>query len=138
MEDLLTIKEIARRLKVAESTVKYWRDKYPEYMPVGEGGRYPKYRPEAIRVFQIIGEGISDNLQQQEIANRLSAEFALNIERTETRLAATTAATTQQQQPEVEFLRELVKQQAAIIEELTRRQLPAGKRSWWPFKKGKH
>ena len=139
MDKLLTIKEIAQRLDMAESTVKYYRDKFPEYMPTVKAGRYPKYKPEALEIFKIIAEGYSNNLQQQDIADRLSADFALNAEQTETGLAATTAAATNQQQSEIEFLREIIKRQAAIIEELSRRQLPEPRRrGWWPWRKGKH
>lgn len=138
MAELLTLQQIAEELNLSPSTVRYYRKTYKEFMPGVKAGRYEKFQPEAIEIIRLIAEGYSSNLQQQQIKEQLSAEFAVNIEQNETAVAATTTAATQQQQTEIEFLRELVKRQAAIIEELTRRQLPAGKRSWWPFKKGKH
>jgi DNA-binding transcriptional MerR regulator len=144
-DELLTIKQIAKQLGVAPSTVKYWRDKFPEFMPTVEGGRYPQYRPEAIEIFKIIGDGISDNLQQRKIAEKLSAEFPINIEQTATDPAATTAATVQQQQSL--YSPEMIKQDiesrqelTAAIRELTEmlKQMQRPRRSWWPWRKGKH
>ncbi len=150
--ELLTIKEISRRLGLAESTVKYYRDRFPEFMPTVEIGRYPKYKPEALEIFKIIAEGYSDNLQQQDIADRLSAEYAINTEQSETSLAAATAAATGQQlevkenyrvlaqaNSEIYYLRQLVKDlQQDNTEltrhntELTRRLLEAPRRpGWW-------
>lgn len=99
-QELLTIKDIARRLDIAESTIKYYRDKFPEYMPAVKVGRYPKYRPEALEIFQVIAEGYRNNLQQQDIAEKLRAEFAINVEENDTNLVAATAAATSQQQAE--------------------------------------
>jgi DNA-binding transcriptional MerR regulator len=138
-EELLTLQQIADELNLSPSTIRYYRKTYKEFMPGVKAGRYEKFQPEAIEIMKLIAEGYSNNLQQYEIRKALSAEYALNIEQTETKPAATTTTATKQQQSEIEFLRELVKRQQAIIEELSRRQLPAGKRrSWWPWRKGKH
>ena len=153
MAELLTIKAIAQRLNMAESTCRYFRDKWPEYMPVVQHGRRKLYRPEAVEVIRIIAEETQERKSAEEIAERLNALFAVNVEQS----AETQKRSAAEQQKdliefkagytglfmamndEIQFLRDQVKQQAAIIEQLTRRQLPAGKRrSWWPFKKGKH
>ncbi len=99
--ELLTLKQIAQRLNMPPSTVKYYRDKYADYMPGVKAGRYMKYEPEAIEIIQIIADGVKNNLQQQHINELLSAKFALNIEQTELRTTATTTATTEQQQTDI-------------------------------------
>lgn len=82
--NLLTIKEISRELGIPESTLRYWRDKYEEFIPAVGKGRKKRYREEALMVFKRISELISDNLSANEIAERLSIEFARNIEVAET------------------------------------------------------
>ena len=148
-KELLTLKEIASRLDISPSLASYYRQQYSEFMPGVKVGRYMKFEPEAIEIMRDIAAGYKNNLQQYEIKEQLSAKYAINIEEFNNKPATTTA---QQQQhsehltglimalnDELVFMREQVKRQQALIEELTRRQLPAGKRrSWWPFKKGKH
>jgi len=80
VENLLTIKEIARRLGLAESTARYFRDKWPEFMPAVQHGRRTLYRPEALKVFKIIAEETQKRRSAEEIAERLSPLFAVNIE----------------------------------------------------------
>jgi DNA-binding transcriptional MerR regulator len=99
--ELLTLKQIAQRLEMAPSTVKYYRDKHADFMPGVKAGRYVKYEPEAIEIIQIIADGIKNNLQQQHINEMLSAKFALNIEQTDLRTTTTTTATTEQQQTDI-------------------------------------
>ncbi len=148
--ELLTLKQIAQRLNMPPSTVKYYRDKYADYMPGVKAGRYMKYEPEAIEIIQIIADGVKNNLQQQHINEQLSAKFALNIEQTELRTTATTTATTEQQQTdisskdnnkalaqankEIYFLRQLVQELQQDNRELTGRllqlQAPAKASIW--------
>ena len=152
-EELLTIKAIAQKLDLAESTCRYFRDRFPEYMPAVQHGRRKLYRPEALQVFKVIAEETQKRRSAEEIAERLSSLFAVNIEQS----AETQKQSAAEQQKdliefnagytglfmamndEIQFLRDQVKRQQAYIEELSRRQLPAGKRrSWWPWRKGKH
>jgi len=79
-EELLTIKAIAQKLGLAESTCRYFRDKFPEYMPAVQHGRRKLYRPEALKVFKIIAEETQKRRSAEEIAERLSSLFAVNIE----------------------------------------------------------
>ena len=143
--ELLTLQEIAKRLDMPPSTVRHYKELYSDFMPGVKSGRYMKYEPEAVEVIQTIAEGYKNNLQQQDIREQLQAKFALNIEENETALTATTTATTKQQQPNLEQFNllvdvirdqaETIKQQAALIEQLTQQ---SRRRGWWPWRKGKH
>ncbi len=98
---LLTIREIAQQLNLAESTIKGWRDRYPEYMPTVTIGRYPKYEPEALEIFKIIGDGISNGLQRREIAEQLSAKYAINTGADANEISSSDVAATQQRRENV-------------------------------------
>ena len=92
---LLTLAEIARRLDLPESTARYYRNKFATFIPsVGEG-RKRRYRPEALDVLRIIAESMDRNLTATEIEERLSRDFARNIE-TATGPQPTAATTPQQ------------------------------------------
>jgi DNA-binding transcriptional MerR regulator len=141
MSELLTIKEIAKILKVAPSTVQYWRDKFPEFMPAVKVGRYPKYQPEAIEIFTIISDGYNNNLQQQEIAEMLRAKFPVNIGQSGRDKTTTTAVTVRQQRfYTVEMIEQDIKSRqelAAAIRELS--EILKRRRGWLDiFRKGKH
>jgi len=56
--ELLTIADIAKRLELPESTVRYYRDRFAPYVPsVGEG-RGRRYRPEALAVLRFIADAL--------------------------------------------------------------------------------
>jgi DNA-binding transcriptional MerR regulator len=145
--ELLTLQDIATKLQLPPSTVRYYRQQYREFMPEVKAGRYSKYQPEAVEIIKFIAAATTATKQQQEIKELLSAKFALNIEQNDNeQLTATTAATTattQQQQTEftskdsykliaalrdeIFFLRE---QNRRLTEKLL--QLPApDRRAWW-------
>ena len=150
--DLLTLSEIADQLDLPESTARYYKKKFKEFIPAVGEGRQMRYKPEAVEVLRMIAEGMNRNLNATEIAERLSTEFATNID---FRNQPQTIATTKQQQTDIvkkddsqamfEYIikeqAEIIRQQAAIIERLTR-QLEPGKpaRSWLQklFRRGKH
>jgi len=146
--ELLTLQEIAKRLDMPPSTVQYYRDNFTEFMPAVKIGRYLKYEAEALEVIKDISEYFKNNETKQEIKNRLSAKYALNIEQTEQGETATTTTTVQQQQhnnnenykliaqanKEIYFLRELVQQLQQRNHDLTMQllQLKAPERKpWW-------
>ncbi len=153
-KELLTLQEIAERLNMPPSTVRYYRNKYKEFMPEVKAGRYKKYEPEAIEIIKFIAAATAATQQQQEIKEALSAKFALNIEQStndqESGATATTTAATQQQQTyignkdnhkalaqankEIYFLRQLVQELQQDNRELTRRLLqiePARRPGLW-------
>jgi DNA-binding transcriptional MerR regulator len=102
MADLLTLQEIAARLDMPPSTVRYYRQKYKEFMPEVAAGRYSKFQLEAVEIIKDIAAATAATMQQQEIREMLSAKYALNIDKfgdgKSTATTATTTATTQQQQ----------------------------------------
>jgi len=138
--ELLTIKEIARRLDMPESTVRYHRDMFEEYIPAIGEGRKKRYEPVAVDILRTIAEGMQRNLTRNTIANQLAIEYAINLEIKEEQQQTTTKQdklNIEQVMPLFETINnqaETIKQQAAFIEQLTQQN----RRSWWPFKKGKH
>jgi len=100
--ELLSLQEIAERLNMPPSTVRYYRNKYKDFMPEVAAGRYKKFQPEAVEIIKFIAAATTATKQQQEIKELLSAKFALNIDKEEegesTAATATTTAATQQQQ----------------------------------------
>lgn len=92
--------QIAKQLNLAESTARFYRDRFEDYIPsVGEG-RKKRYRSETIEVLRFIAEGFKRNLTAMDIQEGLSHMVARNIE-IETETAITPTAT--QQQPENEL-----------------------------------
>ncbi len=78
--ELLTLKDIAQRLELAESTARYFRDKWPEYIPTVKIGRRTYYQPEAIEVLRVIAEETQNRNSAAETQNRLNSMFAVTIE----------------------------------------------------------
>ncbi len=56
MSALHTLREIARTLGLPESTVRYYRDAFSEYVPTVGRGRRRRYPPEAIAVLRRIAD----------------------------------------------------------------------------------
>lgn len=50
---LLTIAQIAKELRMPESTARYYRDKFIEYIPYVGEGRSKRYRPETVEVLRL-------------------------------------------------------------------------------------
>ena len=63
MEDLLTLKEIANRLGVPESNLRYYRNRIGDFLPSVGKGRRRRYFPEAEEIFRktidYINEGVT-------------------------------------------------------------------------------
>jgi DNA-binding transcriptional MerR regulator len=92
---LLTLAEIAKQLDIPESTARFYRDRFPKYIPsVGEG-RQKRYRPETVEVLRFIAEGFKNNVTATELEEELSRVFARNVHPQDE--TATTAAAPQQQ-----------------------------------------
>lgn len=103
--------QIAKQLNLAESTARFYRDRFENYIPsVGEG-RKKRYKQETIEVLRFIAEGFNRNLTATDIEDGLSRMVARNIE-VEKETAITTAAT--QQQPENELKQYTLQLQIAL------------------------
>jgi DNA-binding transcriptional MerR regulator len=94
-KSLLTIAEIAKELNMPESTVRYYRDRFINYIPFTGKGRGRRYRRETIDILRFIAEGFNRSLNAAEIEEGLSLMFARNVE-VENETATTTAAAQQQ------------------------------------------
>ncbi len=79
-QELLTLKDIARQLDLAESTARYFRDKWPEYIPTVKVGRRTFYQPEAVQVIKVIAEETQKRRSAAETQGRLNSMFAVNVE----------------------------------------------------------
>jgi len=79
-EDLLTIKEIAKRLDVPESNIRYYRDRFDDFLPSLGEGRKRRYRAEALEVFRFIVQGYKNDLNTEQITHRLMTRFPRNLE----------------------------------------------------------
>lgn len=96
---LLTIAEVAKQLDIPESTARYYRDKFENYIPYVGKGRQRRYKPETVEVLRVIAEGFSRNLTAMEIEEALNRMFAVSMEVQEKTASATAVA---QQQLEME------------------------------------
>ena len=69
--ELLTIAQIAKQLDLPESTVRYYRDRFSEYIPTTGEGRGRRYKGEAVEVFRFI----ADKLRAGMPADILEVEY---------------------------------------------------------------
>lgn len=100
MKKLMTMAEVAKELDIPESTARYYRDSFIDYIPsVGEG-RKKRYRPETKEVLRFIAEGFKGKLTAMEIKNGLSQMFPRNLD-IEQPTATTTAVVQQESENEV-------------------------------------
>ena len=74
-KELYTIKEIAHKLNVPESTVRYWRDRYTRYTPSVGKNKFRKYREEALEALRVIKEGSDRNKSADQIEDALKDTF---------------------------------------------------------------
>ena len=79
MDELLTIADIARELDIPESTVRYYRDRFAEYIPIVGEGRKRRYRAEAMDIFRTIAEGMKNHLTAEGVENELNDLYPLSV-----------------------------------------------------------
>ncbi len=77
--ELLTGAEIAKRLDLPESTVRYYRDRFAEYVPTTGEGRNRRYRAEALEVFAAIAESIRSGTPADIVEEELRDRFRREI-----------------------------------------------------------
>lgn len=75
MANILTVAEIAQRLDLPESTVRYYRDRFKAYVPVVGEGRQRRYPQEAVEVFRMIAEGLRGGGSAATVEDALSRRF---------------------------------------------------------------
>lgn len=94
-KELLTMAQIAKKLNLAESTARFYRNRFEEFIPFVGEGRKKRYTHETVEVLRFIAEGFNRNLTAMDIKDGLSRMVAKNIEFEE--VTATTIAAAQQQ-----------------------------------------
>jgi DNA-binding transcriptional MerR regulator len=140
---LYTISKMAKILKIPESTARYYRDRYPEFILSTGAGRKKRYKKETLKVLRIICEMANNSKTAEEIKERLGQEFSRNIEVIE-ETAITTAVEQQQHFLEVisNSLENMADQKKAIQElrKEVKELRDIIKLSWWQrlFKKLKN
>ncbi|KGX84970.1 MerR family transcriptional regulator [Pontibacillus litoralis] len=95
MKKLMTMAGVAKELHIPESTARYYRDHFIDYIPFVGEGRKKRYRPETVEVLRFIAEGFKRKLTATEIEDGLSQVFPRNMD-TEQPTAITTAVVQQQ------------------------------------------
>jgi len=68
------IKEVAEKINVGESTVRFWRDRYEIFIPTIGKGRKRRYTAEGIEVLRLIAESSKEGLSKTEINDILSGD----------------------------------------------------------------
>ncbi len=81
--DLLTIKDISRELEVPESNLRYYRDRFEDYLPSVGQGRKRRYKREALEVFRFIVQGFQNDKTTEQIAEELPRHFPRKLDFTE-------------------------------------------------------
>ena len=71
----VTLREIARDMNLPESTIRYYRDSFSQYIPTVGLGRRRRYPADALELFRIISQGYAQNWSREDIEARL-AEIA--------------------------------------------------------------
>ena len=132
MTKKLTIKEISDILKIPESTLRFYRDRFAEYIPVIGHGRKRRYPETAIEIFRIIAESYERNMTAEDIAERLSIDFARNIEVVETNHNNATVAQQFEFQQAIDLLARAISEVATtqhnIMEQMERMQEESARR----------
>jgi DNA-binding transcriptional MerR regulator len=76
MEKHYTVAELSKLIDIPESTVRYYRDKFPQYFPCSGEGRKRRYSSQIADVLRIIAEESKRSSSAEDIENRLSIEFS--------------------------------------------------------------
>lgn len=77
-EELLTLKQVAEKLDLPESTLRKYRDAYIKYIPFVGSGRERKYRQESVEVFGAIRDCRSDkHLSWDDTESELGKRFPI-------------------------------------------------------------
>ena len=75
MSQTYTHKDLARKLKVSETTIKSYRRKFPDCIPVASDGKPIRFLPEAAAVCLRIRDFFDLGMSVEEVRGRLSQEF---------------------------------------------------------------
>lgn len=76
MSQTVTHKDLARKLKVSETTIKSYRRKFSDCIPVASKGKPIRFLPEAIAVCTRIRDLFDQGMSVEEVRARLAQEFS--------------------------------------------------------------
>jgi DNA-binding transcriptional MerR regulator len=79
MSNTLTMAQIAQQLRLPESTVRYYRDKFSEWIPVVGEGRHRRYPPEAVEILRIIANVLRNHGTPDAVIAVLSHSYPRTI-----------------------------------------------------------
>jgi len=80
MEELLTLKDIARQLDVPESNLRYYRNRIGDFLPSSGKGRKRRYFPEAIEIFRRTVDNVQEGMSLDRIYKVLASDRPMEIE----------------------------------------------------------
>jgi len=80
MEGMYTIAEIARRLRIPESTIRYYRDRFPEFVPSVGQGRNRRYPQEAQEALRAIAEAMRSGVPEDIVRDMLRERFPVCVD----------------------------------------------------------
>jgi len=80
MTELLSIKDISQELGIPQSTLRYYRDLFLDYLPAMGEGKKKRFYPEAVEVFQVIAKCMHQNKNADDITNELNNRFTRFID----------------------------------------------------------
>ena len=73
MQELLSLREIGRRLSIPPSSVAYYKDRFAPYIPTAGGrGRRIRYSSEALAIFKEIREMFEQNWSAEQVKQHLA------------------------------------------------------------------
>lgn len=75
MSQTVTHKDLARKLKVSETTIKSYRRKFEDCIPVASNGKPIRFLPEAVAVCTLIRDLFDLGMSVEEVRARLAQEF---------------------------------------------------------------
>lgn len=80
-DGLYTIKDLAHELDVGESTIRFWRDRFPEHMPSVNQGKRKLYREDALEALRFIQrESGTGRKSAEQIRHELSRQQPIEVE----------------------------------------------------------
>ena len=152
--ELLTIKAISQELGLAESSVRFYRDKFPHYIPSTGTGKGKRYLPVAVEVLRFIADMMRNGRTAEEVEKELSLlyEAVYDVKTAEPQNNITAAAAQQQDsnaslvvyqnritdlqnhiadlQSTIDFLKDDLVYKDAILMK-TQHQLDQALKPWW-------
>lgn len=88
-EDLYSIAQISRIIGIPESTCRYYRNHFSEYLPTTGKGRRKKYNSQAIDILRFIADHLRNGSSLTEVAELLKQKFPkfIDVATTKTTIA---------------------------------------------------